>query len=142
MMVKLKRRTRPKKRLCNYCFKQDSTVDEDDDYSSIKSRSEVNRVFCEQQTFELWVIYVIKLFISMIFVIDDLTFLLYCQYEYGMSSSEAGILFCISAVCLFVYGLTITGPLVDKLGIKISMIIGLALLAVTKFLLIFLEYRW
>ena len=59
-----------------------------------------------------------------------------------MSPSEAGILFCVSAICLFVFGLTITGPLLDKLGIKISLLIGLSLYALTKFLLIFIEYRW
>lgn len=78
----------------------------------------------------------------MIFVIDDLTFLLYCQYEFNMSPSEAGILFCVSAICLFIYGLTITGPLVDKLGIKISLLIGLSMYTFTKFFLIFIEYRW
>ena len=59
-----------------------------------------------------------------------------------MSTSEAGILFCISAICLFVYGLTITGPLVDKLGIKISLIIGLGFYSFAKFLLVFIEYRY
>lgn len=78
----------------------------------------------------------------MIFVIDDLTFLLYCQYEFNMSTSEAGILFCISAVCLFIYGLFLTGPLVDKCGIKTSLLIGISLYTLTKFLFIFIEYRW
>lgn len=59
-----------------------------------------------------------------------------------MGTSEAGILFCISAICLFVYGLTITGPLVDKLGIKISLIIGLALYSSVKFMLVFIEYKY
>lgn len=78
----------------------------------------------------------------MIFVIDDLTFLLYCQYEYNMSPSEAGILFCISAICLFVYGLTITGPIVDKFGIKVSLVLGLSLYCAVKFLFVFIEYRF
>lgn len=78
----------------------------------------------------------------MIFIIDDITFLLYCQYEFNMSTSEAGILFCISAICLFTYGLTITGPVVDKLGVKTSLMIGLVGYSITKFLLVFIEYRY
>lgn len=117
-------------------------MDIDEDTDEIKSRSEINRIFCEQQTFELWIILVIKLVISMIFVIDDLTFLLYCQYEYNMSPSEAGILFCVSAICLFVYGLTITGPIVDKFGVKISLVLGLTLYCAVKFLFVFIEYRF
>lgn len=132
-----------KKRLCAYCCKKsDNTVDDEDEDAKVQSRAEVNRVFCEQQTFELWVIFIIKLFTSMIFVIDDLTFLLYCQYEYGMSTSEAGVLFCVSAVCLFTYGLTITGFLIDKTGVKNSLLIGLSLYAIAKFLLVFTDARW
>jgi MFS family permease len=59
-----------------------------------------------------------------------------------MSPSEAGILFCISAICLFTFGLTITGFLIDKCGVKTSLMIGLSLYATGKFLLIFAEYRW
>ena len=77
----------------------------------------------------------------MIFLIDDLTFLLYCQYEYNMSPSEAGIVFCVSALFLFTYGLTISGFIIDKLGVKYSLCLGLILYAVAKFFLIFAETR-
>jgi MFS family permease len=58
-----------------------------------------------------------------------------------MSPSEAGLLFCVSALCLFTYGLTISGFIIDKVGVKISLIIGLSLYGIAKFILIFAESR-
>ena len=54
---------------------------------------------------------------------------------------EAGTLFAISAICLFIYGLTISGPLIDKLGVKWSLMIGLCLYAIAKLILFFAETR-
>ena len=86
-------------------------------------------------------IFVIKLFTSMMFLIDDLTFLVFCQYEFGMTQQEAGIMFCMSAMCLFIYGLTISGYLIDKMGVKFSLILGLTLIGLGKFLLTFVVDR-
>jgi len=47
-----------------------------------------------------------------------------------MTPSEAGILFCISALCLFVLGLTVSGFIIDKIGVKGSLILGLTLYAI------------
>jgi len=58
-----------------------------------------------------------------------------------MTPSEAGILFCISACCLFVLGLTISGYIIDKIGVKGSLILGLTLYACGKFILVFAETR-
>ena len=58
-----------------------------------------------------------------------------------MTPSEAGILFCISACCLFVYGLTISGFIIDKIGVKGSLLLGLTLYACGKFILVFAETR-
>lgn len=58
-----------------------------------------------------------------------------------MTPSEAGILFCISALCLFCFGLTISGFIIDKVGVKGSLILGLTLYAVGKFILVFAETR-
>lgn len=58
-----------------------------------------------------------------------------------MTPSEAGILFCISALCLFVFGLTISGFIIDKIGVKGSLILGLTLYASGKFILVFAETR-
>jgi len=73
------------------------------------------------------------------FLIDDLTFLVFCQYEFGMTQQEAGLLFCISALCLFAYGLTISGYIIDKCGVKFSLVLGLILLTIAKFLLTWIE---
>jgi len=105
----------------------------------MKSREEVNAEFFDKATWELWVIFIIKLFASLMFLIDDLTFLVFCQYEFGMTQQEAGILFCISALCLFAYGLTISGYIIDKMGVRFSLILGFALMTITKFLLTFIE---
>jgi len=58
-----------------------------------------------------------------------------------MTPSEAGILFCISALCLFVFGLTISGFIIDKIGVKGSLILGLTLYASGKFILVFADTR-
>jgi MFS family permease len=44
-------------------------------------------------------------------------------------------------LCLFTYGLTISGFIIDKLGVKISLMLGLSLYAVAKFILIFADTR-
>jgi MFS family permease len=105
------------------------------------SREDLNREFNDKQKWELWVVFVIKLFTSMMFLIDDLTFLVFCQYEFGMTQQESGIMFCVSALFLFAYGLTISGYLIDKMGVKFSLILGLSLIGLGKFLLTFVTQR-
>jgi MFS family permease len=105
--------------------------------SRVKTRSEVNREFMEKQTWELWTIFIMKLVTSLVFLIDDLTFLVFCEYEFNMTQQEAGILFCVSAMFLFAYGLTISGYLIDKLGVKYSLVIGFLMMTVAKFTLTF-----
>jgi MFS family permease len=83
----------------------------------------------------------VKFFTSLIFLIDDLTFLLYCEYEYHMTQSEGGVLFMSSALCLFTYGVILAGPIIDKMGVKLSLVLGLACYGLAKFLLIFLDTR-
>ena len=73
------------------------------------------------------------------FLIDDLTFLVFCQYEFNMTQQEAGLLFCISALCLFIYGLTISGYIIDKMGVKFSLTLGFIMMTITKFMLTFIE---
>ena len=48
-------------------------------------------------------------------------------------------MFCVTALCLFGYGLTISGYLIDKLGVKWSLIIGFIALTTAKFLLTFID---
>jgi MFS family permease len=42
-------------------------------------------------------------------------------------------------MCLFAYGLTISGYIIDKMGVRFSLILGFALVTITKFLLTFIE---
>lgn len=37
------------------------------------------------QTWELWSIFIMKWATSIMFLIDDLTFLVFCQYEFNMT---------------------------------------------------------
>lgn len=133
-----------KARLCGPC--QGGNDDDGESQraaeAEIKTRTEIERVFREQQTFELWIIFVFKFLTSLIILIDDLTFLLFCQYEFKMSQFEAGSLFCFFALSLFFYGLFVAGIIIDKMGVKNSLLLGLVLYAITKFILIFAEYRW
>jgi len=46
-----------------------------------------------------------------------------------------------SALCLFLYGVVLAGPIIDKMGVKLSLILGLACYGFGKFLLIFLDTR-
>ena len=53
--------------------------------AAYKSRTDISKIFKQQQTFEIWMMFVFKLITSVIFLIDDLTFLLYCEYEFHMT---------------------------------------------------------
>ena len=84
IIEKIKKKLKKKKRLCSYWCNKDErdNIPDDPDAvsqdSQVATRSEVNKIFRDQATFELWIIFVIKLITSLIFLIDDLTFLLYC----------------------------------------------------------------
>lgn len=58
-----------------------------------------------------------------------------------MTVWEVGVLFFCTAICLLTYGLTISGFIIDKLGVKFSIFIGFSLYACTKFFLIFIDNR-
>ena len=85
--------------------------------------------------------FIFKFFTSLVFLVDDLTFLLFCRYEFHMTVWEIGVLFACTAVCLLAYGLTISGFIIDKLGVKFSSFIGFSLYACAKFFLIFIDNR-
>lgn len=103
--------------------------------------AEINVEFGRQQTFEIWIIFIFKFFTSLVFLIDDLTFLLFCIYEFHMTVWETGVLFFCTAICVLTYGLTITGFIIDKLGVKFALFIGFILYAIAKFFLIFIDNR-
>ena len=47
----------------------------------------------------------------------------------------------MSALCLFTYGITISGFIIDKMGVKFSLMLGLSLYATGKFILLFADTR-
>lgn len=89
----------------------------------------------------MWLIFIFKFLTSLVFLIDDLTFLLFCMYEFHMTVWETGVLFFCTAICLLTYGLTITGFIIDKIGVKFSIFIGFTLYAIAKFFLIFIDNK-
>jgi MFS family permease len=101
--------------------------------------SELPDEFFEKHTWELWVIFLLKLITSLVFLIDDLTFLVFCEYEFNMTQSEAGLLFCITALFLFTFGLTISGYIIDRIGVKYSLILGFLCISIAKFVLTFAD---
>jgi MFS family permease len=58
-----------------------------------------------------------------------------------MTVWETGVLFFCTAICVLAYGLTITGFIIDKLGVKFSLFIGFILYTIAKFFLIFIDNR-
>lgn len=62
----------------------------DDTMSELKEHnrsrlSDIPNEFFEKHTWELWIIFILKLMTSLVFLIDDLTFLVFCEYEFGMT---------------------------------------------------------
>ena len=49
------------------------------------------------------------------------------------------MLFCITALFLFAFGLTISGYIIDILGVKYSLILGFVCISIAKFILTFAE---
>lgn len=58
-----------------------------------------------------------------------------------MTVWETGVLFFCTAICVLAYGLTITGFIIDKLGVKFSLFIGFILYTIAKFFLIFIDNK-
>ena len=84
MIIKRRKRKPKKMRLCGEDI---MTAEEraESEVAAYKSRGDINKVFKQQQTFEIWMLFIFKLITSIIFLIDDLTFLLYCEYEFHMT---------------------------------------------------------
>lgn len=139
MSTKSKKRKLKKARICGKRLTEGETNENADIVK--RSMAEINVEFGRQQTFELWLIFIFKFFTSLVFLIDDLTFLLYCLYEFHMTVWETGVLIFCTAICVLVYGLTITGFIIDKLGVKFSLFIGFVLYTMAKFFLIFIDNR-
>jgi len=46
---------------------------------------EVKNEFLEKHTWELWMIFLMKMVTSLVFLMDDLTFLVFCEKEFNMT---------------------------------------------------------
>lgn len=73
---------------------------------------------------ELWIVLIAKFFESWCFVTEDFTFMIYFHEDYNLSSYDCGILYTLVAALTFVYGLLISGWIMDNAGCKLSCILG------------------
>lgn len=53
--------------------------------SNYTSLSDLNQTFTSQMTWELFIVLITKFICSLMFLIDDLTFIVFCQYEFKMT---------------------------------------------------------
>lgn len=72
---------------------------------------------------ELWIIMLLKLLESFAYFSSSINFVLYLSREFGYSDIEAGTYYGIWGVLISVYGLA-SGALIDKLGVKYSLVLG------------------
>lgn len=72
---------------------------------------------------ELWIIFLLKFLESFSYFITSLNFTLYLSREFGYNDLTAGTYYGLWGVLISVYGL-VTGILIDKLGVKWSLVIG------------------
>ena len=79
----------------------------------------------------MWVIFLLKCMESFAYFSMGINMALYFSDEHGMSDVEAGTLYGLFGVLISVYGL-LGGFLIDRLGVRRSLVLGSALSAVGR----------
>ena len=90
-----------------------------------------------QSPWDLWLILIAKLIESFAFISEDLVFMMLLKEEILLTQQEAGTVYSITAGLTFLYGLVISGYLIDKGGVKFSLVLGSFFLTCARFLLTF-----
>lgn len=83
-----------------------------------------------------------KLFESFCFISEDFVFILFFGTEFNLSEYECGVLYSITAGLTFLYGLFLSGYLIDNAGVKMCMILGSMFLGVTRLLMAIVETKF
>lgn len=83
---------------------------------------------------EVWLIYTVKFLESYSFFILAYSLVLYLSDEFGFGDEQAAWAYGIYGTLVSVYGLVV-GVWIDTLGVRLSLIIGLAVLIVSRFVL-------
>jgi hypothetical protein len=89
----------------------------------------------------LWIILACKFIESFSFITEDLTFMLFYHDEFGMDDVECGLLYSMCALLIFFYGLLISGFIIDTAGVKVSLLLGSALLTTARFTITFTKSK-
>ena len=83
---------------------------------------------------EVWLIYTVKFLESYSFFILAYSLVLYLSDEFGFGDEQAAWAYGIYGTLVSIYGLVV-GVWIDTLGVRLSLIIGLAVLIVSRFVL-------
>lgn len=82
---------------------------------------------------ELWILYLLKMLESFAYFSMSLSFTLYLTQEFGFSDLAAGTLYGVWGILISTYGFA-TAVLIDRLGVKRSLVLGSLLSAVGRLL--------
>lgn len=89
----------------------------------------------------IWVIFILKFFEAFSFVSEDFIFILFFNKEFQMDEVECGTVYSIAAGLTFLYGLFISGYLIDNCGVKPCLLLGSFLAAVSRFLIMIVSEK-
>lgn len=91
---------------------------------------------------ELWIILICKLFESFSFISEDFVFIIFFGAEFNFDEYECGLLYSITAGLTFLYGLFLSGYLIDNAGVKTCMMLGSLFLCATRVLFVIVETKF
>lgn len=83
-----------------------------------RSRSWLSRV-----SKDVWVLFLLKLLESYAYFVTSLNLTLYMSDNFGFTDTQAGAVYATWGVAAAIAG-TVAGPLIDKLGVRTSLIVG------------------
>lgn len=73
---------------------------------------------------ELWILLLCRFIEVVCFVSEDYVFILMLTKEFSFTNSGAGKMYSVIALSTFFYGLFISGFLLDRYGVRVSLIVG------------------
>jgi len=111
-----------------------SSLTSDDINFDTISKSYTTWANFKSSPFELWIILISKFFESWCFVTEDFTFMIFFTSEFGLSDYECGIFYSLIAALTFLYGLFISGYVIDNAGVKPALLLGCFFLTLTRLL--------
>lgn len=68
--------------------------------------------------------------------------MLYLRKDMQMSEKESGVMYSVTAILTFTYGLLIGGYMIDKWGVKMTMVTGSICLAIARLGISLANRKW